>query len=144
MRPTTLAAVLAALAITPVVAHAGSTGGFAYTGQSQAQAGLPDPTDGPYLVPAGKVEHRVSRVEVSGTKARASAERQELWLTANRARMVVTDAKTGRLRTEITDGGGVTRIFDAAARKLTVLHTKATAPPYTSAAFEAALYRAYV
>lgn len=149
MRPittstTTLAAVLAALAITPVAAHATTIGGFAYRAQSPAQTGLPDATDRQYLVPAGKVEHRVSAVEVSGTKAKASSERQELWLSANRARMVVTDAKTGKLRTEITDAGGVSRIFDAATGKLTVLRTKATTPPYTSAAFEAALYRAYV
>lgn len=140
-KPTLIAtAAIAAAALVPASASATGLGGFL----APAETGLPKPADAQFKVPAGKVEHRISIVTVSGTKALASKERQELWLSATRSRMVVTDLTTGKLRVEIVDRPGETRIYDAKKRKLTISRTKSTTPPYTSSAYEAALQRAYV
>ena len=142
-RPILLAAAaLAAAALAPAAASANGVGGV--PAATQSQMALPTPGDAQYRVPAGKVEHRVSIVAVSGTKAVASRERQELWLSANRSRMVVTNAATGKLRVEIVDRPGETRIYDAQKRRVTVSRTSSTTPAYTSSAFESALHRAYV
>ena len=58
--------------------------------------------------------------------------------------MVVKNAVTGKLRVEIVDRPGETRIYDAEKNRVTITRTKSKTPAYTSAAFEAALYRAYV
>ena len=58
--------------------------------------------------------------------------------------MVVTNAATGKLRVEIVDRPGETRIYDAQKRRVTVSRTSSTTPAYTSSAFESALHRAYV
>jgi hypothetical protein len=133
-------AALAAAALAPAAAQAGTVGGYL----AQNPTTLPSSADAQYRVPAGKVEHRVSIVTVSGTKALASRERQELWLSATRSRMVVTNLVTGKLRVEIVDRPGETRIYDRTKNRVTVMRTKSKTPAYTSAAFESALYRAYV
>jgi hypothetical protein len=133
-------AAVAAAAFAPAAAQAGTVGGQL----AQNPSVLPKSSDKQFLVPAGKVEHRVSIVTVSGSKAAASKERQELWLSASRSRMVVTNLKTGKLRVEIVDRPGETRIYDRQKNRVTIMRTKSTTPAYTSAAFEAALYRAYV
>lgn len=135
-------AALAAAALAPAAASANGVGGV--PAASQSQMALPDSGDAQFRVPAGKVEHRVTVVAVSGTKAVASRERQELWLSARRSRMVVTNAATGKLRVEIVDRPGETRIYDAEKHRVTISRTASTTPAYTSAAFEAALHRAYV
>jgi hypothetical protein len=142
MKKTTLiaTAAIAAAAFAPAAAQAGTVGGQL----AQNPSVLPKPSDKQFLVPAGKVEHRVSIVTVSGSKAVPSKERQELWLSANRSRMVVTNLVTGKLRVEIVDRPGETRIYDAEKHRVTIMRTKSKTPAYTSAAFEAALYRAYV
>ncbi len=142
-RPTLLAAAaLAVAALAPAAASAADVGGV--PAASQSQMALPSPGDAQYRVPAGKVEHRVTIVKVSGTKAVPSNERQELWLSSSRSRMVVRDAATGKLRVEIVDRPGETRIYDARKRRVTISRTTSKTPAYTSAAFEAALHRAYV
>ena len=110
-----------------------------------ASAGLPEPTDAAYRVPVGKVEHRVWTVTVSGSRSVPKRERQELWLTATRARLVATTIATGKVRTEVVDRPGESRIYDAKTNRLTILrHKVSDPPPYASATFEAALHRAYV
>ena len=133
-------AAIAVAALAPAAAQAGTVGGQL----AQNPSSLPKSSDAQFRVPAGKVEHRVSIVTVSGSKAVPSKERQELWLSANRSRMVVTNLVTGKLRIEIVDRPGETRIYDAAKKRVTIMLTKSTTPAYTSSAFEAALYRAYV
>jgi hypothetical protein len=133
-------AALAVAAIAPAAAQAGTVGGYL----AQNPSTLPSAADAQYRVPAGKVEHRVTFVKVSGTKALASNERQELWLSATRSRMVVKNAVTGKVRVEIVDRPGETRIYDAERNRVTIMRSKSKTPAYTSAAFESALYRAYV
>ena len=142
MNKTTLiaTAALAAAAFAPAAAQAGTVGGYL----AQNPSTLPSSGDQQFRVPAGKVEHRVSIVTVSGSKALASNERQELWLSATRSRMVVKNATTGKVRVEIVDRPGETRIYDAEKKRVTISRTKSKTPAYTSAAFESALYRAYV
>ena len=68
-------------ALAPAAASANDVGGV--PAASQSQMALPEPRR--RAVPRarpGKVEHRVTIVAVSGTKAVASRERQELWLSA--------------------------------------------------------------
>lgn len=137
------AAAVAVAALAPAAAPANGVGGVEAAANG-TQSGLPKSTDAAYRVPAGKVEHRVTIVTVSGSRARASKERQELWLTATRARLVATDVATGRLRTEVVDRPGESRIFDAKANRLTIIRHDAKTPPYAAATFDAALHRAYV
>ncbi len=137
------AAAIAVAAFAPAAAHASAVGGVE-AAVHQAAAGLPQSTDAAYRVPAGKVEHRVSIVTVSGTKARASKERQELWLTATRSRLVATDVVTGKVRTEVITRPGESRIFDAKTNHVTIIKDKSKTPPYASATYEAALQLAYV
>ena len=112
-KPTLIAtAALAAAALAPAAAQAGTVGGYL----AQNPSALPSAADAQFRVPAGKVEHRVTIVTVSGTKALASNERQELWLSATRSRMVVKNAVTGKVRVEIVDRPGETRIYDARAQ----------------------------
>ena len=140
-KPTLIAtAAVAAAALVPAAAQAGTVGG----NLAQNPSTLPSSSDQQFRVPAGKVEHRVTIVKVSGTKAVASNERQELWLSASRSRMVVKSAVTGQVRVEIVDRPGETRIYDAQKNRVTIMRTKSKTPAYTSAAFEAALHRAYV
>jgi hypothetical protein len=137
-------AALAVAALAPAAASASGVGGV-QAFSSQSRAGLPSSADAAYRVPAGKVEHRVWTVTVSGSKAVPKKERQELWLTATRARLVATTIATGKVRTEVVDRPGESRIFDARTNRLTILRHKTTdPPPYASSAFEAALHRAYV
>ena len=81
---------------------------------------------------------------MSGSKARASKERQELWLTATRSRLVATDVATGKVRTEVVTRPGETRIFDAETNRVTIIKDTSKTPPYAAATFEAALHLAYV
>lgn len=141
---TITAAALAVAALSPAAAGASSVGGV-QAFSSQSRAGLPNSSDAAYRVPAGKVEHRVWTVTVSGSKAVPKRERQELWLTRTRARLVATTLATGKVRTEVVDRPGESRIFDAAKNRLTILkHKTSDPPPYASSVFEAALHRAYV
>lgn len=137
-------AALAVAALSPAAAGASSVGGV-QAFSSQSRSGLPSSTAAAYRVPAGKVEHRVWTVTVSGSKSVPKKERQELWLTVTRARLVATTIATGKVRTEVVDRPGESRIYDAQANRLTILSHKAgDPPPYASAVFEAALHRAYV
>ena len=67
---------LAALA---VLASAG-------TANAVEQPTLPKPSDPAFLVPEGKVEHSITTVKVSGTRAIPSHERQERWLGRTHSR----------------------------------------------------------
>lgn len=136
-------AAIAVAALAPAAASASGVGGVE-AAVHQAQSGLPKSTDASYRVPAGNVEHRVSIVTVSGSKARASKERQELWLTATRSRLVATDAVTGKLRTEVVTRPGESRIFDAKTNRVTIIRDRSKTPPYAAATYEAALHLAYV
>jgi hypothetical protein len=95
-------------------------------------------------VPAGKVQHTVVVRKVEGTKAVASHERTEQWLTRTHSRTVVTDVATGRLRTEIVTSPYETRIYDAETNELRITNHRRQAPPYNAAAFEAAQQRSYL
>ncbi len=141
---TITAAALAVAALAPAAASASGVGGVqAFT--SQSQAGLPKPTDSAYRVPVGKAEHRVWTVTVSGPKSVPSKERHELWLSATRARLVATTIATGKVRTEVVDRPGESRIYDAKTNRLTIVKHKVTdPPPYASSTYEAALHLAYV
>ena len=141
---TITAAALAVAALAPAAANASSVGGV-QAFSSQSRSGLPSSTDAAYRVPAGRVEHRVWTVTVSGSQSAPKKERQELWLTATRARLVATTIATGKVRTEVVDRPGESRIYDAKTNRLTILRHKVTdPPPYASSAFEAALHLAYV
>lgn len=98
----------------------------------------------PKLVPAGKVEHTVVVRKVEGTRAAASHERTEQWLTRSTSRTVVTDVETGKVRTEIVAGPFQTRIYDAEKNQVRVISHKRQAPPYAAAAYEAAQQRSYL
>jgi hypothetical protein len=113
---------------------------------SPAAADLPSPGDPAFRVPAGKIEHTVTTVRVSGTNAVASHERIERWMTATRARTVVKDARTGKVLRELTYAPGEHRVFDAAKNRVTVVikDRRESAPPWNTAAFEAAVQKAYV
>jgi hypothetical protein len=114
---------------------------------SAAAAELPAPGDPAFRVPAGKVEHTVTTVRVSGTNALASHEHIERWITATRARTVVRDARTGKVLRELTYAPGEHRVFDAAKHRVTVVirdRRRDAAPPWNTAAFEAAVQKAYV
>jgi hypothetical protein len=96
------------------------------------------------LVPAGKVEHTITVLKVEGSKAAASRERTERWLSRTHARTVVTDLETGKVRIVVTASPYETRIDDRETGKVTVRHHKRTAPPYKPAAFEAEIQRGYL
>jgi hypothetical protein len=112
---------------------------------SPAQAALPLPSDAAYTVPAGKIEHRVAIVKVSGRNAIASHTKTETWLTRTTSRTVVTDVRTGKLKAETVATPKRLRTYNAETRVLTI--EKLDAPmglPDNSATFEAAVQKAYV
>jgi hypothetical protein len=105
---------------------------------------LPMPSDAKYAVPAGQVEHSVTVVEVSGTKAVASHMRHELWLSRHRARSVITDVTTGKVVRETLITRNETRTYSAKTRWVTVQRIRSASLPWNSMRFEAAVQRAYV
>lgn len=105
---------------------------------------LPRPGDPAFAVPAGKIEHSVTVTKVSGSKARPSHTRHELWMTRNRARAVSTDVKTGQVTFEIVVSPTETRTYSAQTRRVTVQKTRRASIPYNSWLFEAAVQKAYV
>ena len=105
---------------------------------------LPRPGDPAFAVPAGKIEHSVTVTKVSGSKARPSHTRHELWMTRDRARSVSTDVKTGKVTFEMVVTPTETRTYSAQTRRVTVQKTRRASIPYNSWLFEAALQKAYV
>jgi hypothetical protein len=105
---------------------------------------LPNPGDAKYAVPTGKVEHSVTVIEVTGTKAVPSHMRHELWLSRHRARSITTDVKTGKVIRETVITRNETRTYSAKTRWVTVQKTREAGLPWNSLRFEAALQRAYV
>ncbi|MBJ7469847.1 MAG: hypothetical protein JHD16_01025 [Solirubrobacteraceae bacterium] len=145
-RTITTVAVLAAAALAVPAASAAPpvVGGAAPLIAKSAPTGLPDPNDAQFRVPAGMVEHRVWTRTVTGRNAVPANERHELWLSATRSRVVVTDAKTKALLREVTTSPTETRVYDAETGKLRVTRHSAERPPHQSATYEQALHRAYV
>jgi hypothetical protein len=135
MKPIRLLPLLAALA---VLAPAGAA-------PAAEQPTLPHPADPAFRVPEGKVEHSVTTVKVSGTRALPRHERVEQWLGRTRSRTVITDLTTGRVSREITHKPGESRVYDAQKRTVRVLVDRSRrTPPWNAASFEAAVQRAYV
>lgn len=121
---------LALVAATPAAAHVNHD--------------LPRPGDPAFAVPAGKIEHSVTVTKVSGSEARPSHTRHELWMTRNRARSVSTDVKTGKVTFEMVVTPTETRTYSAQTRRVTVQKTRRPSIPYNSWLFEAAVQKAYV
>jgi hypothetical protein len=95
-------------------------------------------------VPSGKVEHTVVVRKVEGSKAAASRERTERWLSRTHSRTVVTNLETGKVRMIVTTTPYETRIDDRETGRVTVRRHGRTAPPYKPAAFEAETQRGYL
>jgi hypothetical protein len=96
------------------------------------------------LVPAGKIEHSIVTRKVSGSRAVASRERTERWLTRTHSRTVVTNLETGKVRMVVTTSPYETRIDDRETGKVTVRNHKRSEPPYKPAGFEAEVQRGYL
>ena len=105
---------------------------------------LPRPGNPAHAVPAGKIEHTVTVTQVSGSKARPSHMRHELWMTRKRARAVTTDVKTGKVTFEMVITPSETRTYSAQTRRVTVQKTRRASIPYNSWLFDAAVQQAYV
>ena len=118
-KPTLIAtAALAAAALAPASASADGLGGFLGAGRRPACRGRRR------AVPRPGRQGRAPRHDRDGVRhegRRRRKERQELWLSATRSRMVVTNAVTGKLRVEIVDRPGETRIYDAQKRRVTII-----------------------
>jgi hypothetical protein len=109
------------------------------------QPTLPKPGDPAFLVPQGKVEHSVTTVKISGTRAVPRHERIEQWLGRTHARTIITDLTTGRISREITYRPGESRVYDAEKKTVRVLvDRRLTTPPWNAASFEAAVQKAYL
>ena len=128
---------LTSLAALAMVASAGLAG-------AAERQNLPQPGDPSFLVPAGKVEHTVTTVKVEGPAAIPSHERVERWMTRNRSRTVITDLRTGKVRSEVTFAPGEHRIYDARKNRVTIIKDPGASPPWNTAAFEAAVQKAYL
>ena len=114
-------------------------------GAGPAQAALPSPSDPAYDVPQGKVEHTVVVQQVAGSKAIPSHERTETWLSRTRAHAIVTDLRTGKVRAETVATPTEVRLYNAEDNVIRVIRTKKPGGlPYNSAAFEAAVQKAYL
>jgi hypothetical protein len=130
--------ILPLLAALAVLAPAG-------TAAAAEQPTLPKPSDPAFLVPEGKVEHSITTVKVSGTRAIPSHERQERWLGRTHARLIITDLTTGKVTREITFKPGESRVFDAKKKTVRVLIDKGMkTPPWNAMTFEAAVQKAYI
>lgn len=130
--------ILPLLAALAVLAPAG-------TASAVEQPTLPKPSDPAFLVPEGKVEHSITTVKVSGTRAIPSHERHERWLSRTHARVVITDLTTGKVTREITYKPGESRVYNAKRKTLRVLIDKGlTTPPWNAMTFEAAVQKAYI
>ena len=105
---------------------------------------LPKPDNPLYAVPAGQIEHSVTVTQVTGSQARPSHARHELWMTRKRARAVTTDVKTGKVTFEMVITPTETRTYSAQTRRVTVQKTRRASIPYNSWRFEAAVQQAYV
>jgi hypothetical protein len=126
---------LAALA---VLASAG-------TANAVEQPTLPKPSDPAFLVPEGKVEHSITTVKVSGTRAIPSHERQERWLGRTHGRLIITDLTTGKVTREVTYKPGETRVYNAKKKTVRVLiDRRLKSPPWNATSFEAAVQKAYI
>lgn len=141
---TLVAAAFAAAALAAPASAAQPVVGGAAAFASSAAPGLPDAADPQFRVPAGLVEHRVWTRTVTGANAAPADERQELWLSAARSRLVVTDAGSGRVLREVTESPTESRIYDAETGELRISRHARRAPSYRASSYEAALHRAYV
>jgi hypothetical protein len=132
------------LRILPLIATL-AVSALAGTASAAIPNDLPRPGDPQFLVPAGKVEHTVTVVEVTGKKALPSHERTERWLSRTHARTVITDVDSGKVLREITSRPGESRVYDREKNTVRVLRDpKLTTPPWNAASFEAAVQKAYV
>ena len=94
-------------------------------------------------VAAGKLEHTVSRVTVSGSRAVPSDVRTHVYVAANASRSLTRDVKSGKLVSETASGPGGSFTWDAETNKVRFTK-KATGPAYGSFAADAANLRAQV
>ncbi len=122
--------------------------GLATLGLATAPAGaapLPLPSDARYDVPAGKVEHRIEVEKVEGRNAVPSHTRTESWIADGRARVVVTNLRTGRLQAETVATRTEIRVYNAKDNVVRIeRRKKAGGLPFNTAAFESAVQRIYV
>jgi hypothetical protein len=107
---------------------------------------LPKPSDPAFAVPQGKVEHSITTVKVTGTKAVPRHERVEQWLSRTHGRTIITDLSTGRIDREIAYKPGEYRVYDRKNKTVRVMidPRRPATPPWNSMAFEAAVQKAYV
>jgi hypothetical protein len=130
--------------LTATLAAGAAILGLAAASPAQARD-LPMPSDAAYAVPAGKIEHRVALVKVSGRNAIASHTKTETWLTRTTSRTVVTDVRTGKLKAETVAMPKQLRTYNAETGVLTIEKLdKPRGLPENSATFEAAVQKAYV
>jgi hypothetical protein len=130
--------ILPLLAALAVLAPAG-------TAAALEQPTLPKPSDPAFLVPAGKVEHSVTTVKVSGTRAIPSHERHDRWLGRTHSRVIVTDLTTGKVTREITFKPGESRVYNASTKTVRVsIGNGLKTPPWNAMSFEAAVQKAYI
>ena len=131
--------ILPLLAALAVLAPAGTASA------ADEQPTLPKPSDPAFLVPEGKVEHTVTTVKVTGTRAIQRHERIEQWLGRTHGRVVITNVKTGKVSREVTYKPGESRVFDAEKKTVRVLiDRRLKSPPWNAATFEAAVQKAYI
>ncbi len=116
--------------MTPTTSHLRRAGALALLGAALAPAAASAQQPAPASIPVaqGKIEHVVSRVVVSGTRAAPSDVTIERWHSADTAHGVRVDRRTGALETEHVHGPGGTFIFDAKANTLRVLRPQGPAP----------------
>lgn len=130
--------ILPLLAALAVLAPAG-------TAAAAEQPTLPNPNDPAFLVPEGKVEHSITTVKVTGTRAVPRHERVERFLGRTHARVVITDLTTGKVDREITYKPGESRVYDAQKKTVRVLiDRRMKTPPWNAMSFEAAVQKAYL
>lgn len=131
--------ILPLLAALAVLAPAG-------TAAAVEQPTLPKPSGPAFLVPEGKVEHSITTVKVSGTRAIPSHERTERWLARTHGRVIVTDLTTGTVAREITYKPGESRVDDARKKTVRVLVVDKgmKRSPWNAMSFEAAVQKAYI
>lgn len=130
---------------TPLLTAAAVAAAFAVGAPAASAAGLPLPGDPAFDVPTGKVEHTITTVDVTGSNAIESHQRQELWLSQTRGRMLIRDSRTGKLQREVTYAPGEMRTYDASQRTVQVIRDKRLkSPPWNSFTFESAVQKTYV
>jgi hypothetical protein len=105
---------------------------------------LPNPSDPRFDVAPGKLEHTVVIQKVEGSSAIPSHTKTSQWLTRDRAHVIVTDLRTGRVRAETVATRREVRTYDAESNTIRVERRKHPGGlPFNSFRFEQAVQRAY-